>query len=452
MVVDRLWLWLRAPESLALFLALLAASLGLAQVIPQMPAGLDGPDGRQQWLATLSPAGRSLAEQMQPLALHRIFLSPWFWLPAAGLILSALVAAADYLPLARARLNPNPERTPGPPFLARSLERTGRIHRQPQEYLADLQAEMAAAGYRCRPEPDPATEARWVVAARHRWSWLAPLSIYGGLILLLAGLALSVWRGPGESVALRPGAAANTRLAGQPILLRELAIRQDGAGTVVGGEARLAFSPGEAAPGVDWPLFRPFLWRNRLVWLYGVQPLLRVSVRDDAGRPLVLFPAQPEIEPSTDLELELPRGSRSALFSGPQSRWAMRVTYFGPQAGPGEQFQVELLRYGETEPEPPVPVEADGAFRIGELSGQVDLDHSLRAFATPGWDQLLMLLGGALLLGGVAVLLWRPPALLIVSLYVRGSGGQATIYAETLGSPGRLQAELAAFLTEEGDA
>jgi hypothetical protein len=448
--LDRLWLILRSPGTLALLLVILVGVIALAQLVPQLPAGLDGPEAEQRWLLALPAPQRALVERTSPAILNRIFFSPWFWLPVAAIMLSILLATVDYLPAVWPRLHPGQTSPPPAPFLTQTVTCVGRIHREPDAYLADLQVAFEALGFVCTVPV--AEDNRSLVALRGRWSWLAPLAVYGGLGLALTGFAIGLWWIPAQTVTLQAVTNRTVDVGGQSLVLNTLNVRRDVGGTVVGGSARLAASNDDHVLALEWPLYQPVRWRGRWIWLTDVQPVVKVSVVDASGQALSLIPAQGDAVPGPILALPLAADSRSVLFSGPRGRWAMQVTYHGPVVVPAQRFTVQMLRLGNDEPDPPVPVMTDGTFGTGGVFGHVTLEYRLRIFVSRGWDLLLFLIGGSLLLsGGLAVVL-RTPELVTVNLNVRGSGGQATARGETLGDSAHLAADLTRLLADPEQA
>ncbi|MFQ5612868.1 MAG: cytochrome c biogenesis protein ResB [Anaerolineae bacterium] len=447
---DRLWGVLRSPETWAFLLILLAAVMLLSVLIPQAPANFEAPEAQGRWLAGLSPGRRALAERGIPFGLHRLFSTAWFWLPAAALSLSSLVAAADGVAAIGQRLWPDAGGGDvADLFLSRRVQRVGRIHRKSEAYLAQLRAKLAAAGYRCLP-PEPENP-RSLVAVRHRWSWLSPLLVYLGLALMLIGLAAGARWGASETTVLRPQGAEVRAPFNRVVTLRQVDFKVDPLGQVVGGTAHVAFSAGGDRSNESWPLHRPLLRAGWLIWVVDVVPVIKVSMTDLRGNPQFLFPDQPETRPGTSLRLGLEADTRSALFFGPQRQWAMQVTHHGYLAAPGQQFSLRLVHLGQGQAAPPVWADADGAFEVEQLSGQVALEHNVRVFASRAWHYLLVALGGMALLSGVLALILAPPSLITISLNVKGFGGQATAQGETFGSVASLADTLADLLADTGE-
>ena len=206
-VLDGLWRAVASPRALYFLLVWLSCVVGLSLIVPQSPHGIEDPLVRSQWLANLPREMWLPVERMEPLGVFRLFTSVWLRLPLSLLLAHALVVLAARTPSIWQRIvDPGGSLTrpwEETHLLGKSFRREGPCPETSAELCQLISGRLVSTGHCVLVDPG----AHSLVAWRGRWGWLAPVSIYAGLVLLAMGLMLQSWLGQVHELNLQPGSA-----------------------------------------------------------------------------------------------------------------------------------------------------------------------------------------------------------------------------------------------------
>jgi cytochrome c biogenesis protein len=195
----------------------IAASVGVA--LQQLPdyALLSASDyalEMGQLRALYEPTLGPLVDVFERLGLFRIFTAPWFTALLALLTVSITVCTLDRLPKIRAATARSRVEQPGS-FFDASLAGRGTMHlataltAEESEHAATRVAQqMRARGWEASTSPDPEASGGQIVHGdRFRRSYRFTLVMHTGLVLLIAGAALSGALGYTQGILLTNGEA-----------------------------------------------------------------------------------------------------------------------------------------------------------------------------------------------------------------------------------------------------
>lgn len=433
-----LWLTLRSPEMLAGSLFALAVAVALGAIIPQQPVHFSTPADFVVWLSDLPQFYRQAFQFFNLSGLFTVYRTVWFWLPAAGLVLVSLIVLADYVPATLVRLKKPgadffPELHPHP--LSHQRRVTLRLI-APQNAaestvadsgatLAQLQQNLGRAGFTVahRGEQD-------VVAARHRWRWLAPVLLPAGILLLMAGVvAQTIW-GQAETVLLSAQSARPINFIGAPIRLVSFTPITAFTGNLLGGELALATAAGDP---VLARLHQPARLNGWWLIPTKLQPMAQISFADQAE--------------AEKMAMAIPDIARPIYFAYPDKNLLFELRY---QVTPPHY---RLVLTGAPGRQPVTRV--DGSFSVpgAGLTGRILIEDKilLKAYKIPG---LLFFLAGGLSLLAVSVMLFLPaPAIVTLRIITKGRGSKIESLIETPGYNAAAEAVVnAALLLEQEEA
>ena len=167
-----------------------------------------------QLRALYEPTLGPLVDVFERLGLFRIFTAPWFTAMLVLLTVSITVCTLDRLPKIRAVTARSRVEQPGS-FFDPSLAGRGAIHldtaltAEASEHAATRVAdEMRARGWEASTSPDPeAPGGKIVLGDKFRRSYRFTLVMHTGLVLLIAGAALSGALGYTQGILLTNGEA-----------------------------------------------------------------------------------------------------------------------------------------------------------------------------------------------------------------------------------------------------
>ena len=195
----------------------IAASVGVA--LQQLPdyALLSASDyalEMGQLRALYEPTLGPLVDVFERLGLFRIFTAPWFTALLALLTVSITVCTLDRLPKIRAATARSRVEQPGS-FFDASLAGRGTMHlataltaEQSEDAAARVAQQMRARGWEASTSPDPEASGGQIVHGdRFRRSYRFTLVMHTGLVLLIAGAALSGALGYTQGILLTNGEA-----------------------------------------------------------------------------------------------------------------------------------------------------------------------------------------------------------------------------------------------------
>ena len=433
------WYFFRRPQLTVVLAGALILAAGVGWLLPQQPAGLSNAD---VWIAALPAPVRLWGQPLFWLGFAKIFQSGWFWVPAALLLLNSLVALADYLPGARARMGQTIPSIEWQHPLAGRIEQVARLPRSPDAWLATLQHRLAAQGFAvCQPAED---EGRLIGAVRRRWAWWGPVALYAGLALLVGGFLVSSGFGQVQSLSLFPGQSQNSRLLPGRFELTPIEWGQTAQETLVFWPDQ----PEVPARAYSIRLFNP-AWFGGMVWLpVGRTPLLSVEVRNAANARLRLIPVQEDLPPADRLHLPLPADGAPLYFLIPAVNLAVQVQ--PNPADPLHLYNIQVRR-GANEPVTPENglAQAGQPFALDDLTVTISPSQTVNLVTYADPALAVYLLAAALLLGGLAATLLWPPVQVWLMPEVKGLGGQLYGVLEKIGPLEQSGQFLAQLLTPE---
>jgi hypothetical protein len=440
------WHVLVAPETLLALMGLIALSLVLGTLIPQIPPRMSGDP--QAWLAgqpsMLSP-GNGLIRALGLFDLYRTF---WFRmvLVLTGLVLFVwAVESADLAWQATRRTDWTAQ------TLTSWTRHAVRIHvpsdlPRPvaQSRLGDF---LTLHGYRWDNVLDP-PGIHWIAKRREIALWMWPLA-YGALTLSLVGLAIvgsggwqdEDWRpAPGEILPVGHG--------------RPYAVRLDAFRLQFGKDGR----PCDYRSDISWlendqvvrkdvaGVGRPATFRGMAVRQIGYLPILEVQAWDTVGRPLTIQVTG--LDPGSTSEMGQLFPSEQAqlqILVPPRDRF-LTLTFepTGIRGRPG--FHVLLTQEGETETQTLGFLYESGSVAFDDVRVDVDLSYGpiLRMDSRPAMSVVI----GGMVIGLVSLGLgWTLPSMMWVALAQDGECATTVrIQAMPGTSAGRELARLASRL------
>jgi hypothetical protein len=378
-ILDTLWYAGSAAETLMVLLALLALTLGLATVFPQLPPRLVGTTA-DRWLASTAGNYPGFGRLLGQIGIFAIFESSWLR------VVGALLAFNVALRLA---------------IQAAALVQLARDRRNPATFLATGGGDAGAAGVKTRPT---------ILAT------CGALMAYTGALIILAGLFLNGiagWRA--TEIALASGSSTALRETDGPWLsLEEL----KGSETdpiariaLAGKEDKEPTSAGQIAVG------QPIRWANLWIALRSAGPALAATARDSRGRPLLLQSLEPDSagglnqgKVSEEVHLLFQQTQAEQEFALPSANLSFRVVSYPslPEQGIDVPvFLVEVYKGDEAAPALSDFVVDNATLMLNgtRLELQRDRYAIVDVANLPGLIPLL--LGGLAILGGITIVaLW----------------------------------------------
>ncbi len=432
--IDRVWRLLTGQRAASLLLSLLALTLLVGLVLPQMPGELAQDDMAARWLAETGNRYGPLGRLLQAAGFFDIRHSAWLsgLLGAFAFIILLRLAdsAGDSLrrlgQAAPAAWTGIARRWP----LQSSLQLSGDLDAALDELGKDLRSE----GWRVGTLIDDA--GAHLSAERSALSLLALPALYAGLLLLLAGLWLGQVFGWQEAgLTLAPG--EQTQLARDDQLSLSLIRQADGSQAVAAGP-------------VDGPLtVRPFSARGSVrvqgitVRRTGEGLALVVDAASQSGDKIQLqrLEDQAALQYTLNLIFDQPRAER--VFLAPSRQLAFSVVAFPalPERGfSGPTFLVQAFQVGRRDPLVNQFVEGDASLTIegDRYDLQAGQYVTVRASRDPGaW---VTAAGGLLALLSLLLSIWQPQGQLDLHLQ-RQRGGMISASASLRPSPLWREAE-----------
>ncbi|MEM4723804.1 MAG: cytochrome c biogenesis protein ResB [Candidatus Hadarchaeum sp.] len=357
--LDSLWRILASPYLTTLLLLCLAVLIGLGIILPQRPKeAITDPRANSLWLTPLRERYHSMADWFIRLGLLDIHHSLWMRGLLGLLAFNLLLATVDLI-------------HPRHPWHA-SLERELVFHvssfaASPEHVLGRMQQTVHSQRYRFLKQND-----RLACADR---SWVFPLAVYIGLLLVIGGFAVSErtawWE---DGLALRPG---QVRPLGHGT---NLALRADTieayTGPVNGGRMELTFlrSEGETAKRT-LHTYAPSFYQGLLFYLTSTEPVLLIQAQDAGGQNLPLRTPETgatqfmevalhfreaespryivvlDLLPGSQLSRQFQQSGLERYVLVPARDLSLRLLYQPPHSKDAlPTFQVEAFRGAETSP------------------------------------------------------------------------------------------------------
>jgi hypothetical protein len=398
-----------------------ALALLLRLLLPQQ----ETPDETASvWLVNLPLWLQPWGEPLFFLGFSRIFQSLWFWLPLALLLLSSLVALADYGPPARQRAGQGAGELEWQHPLARRTEQSVRLPPNPDAFLDKLRERLQAEAFVLEAPADE--NQRLVKASRRRWAWWSVPGSYGGLLLLGLAFIIGFFSLKSERLSLLPLQAEPSKLFNGTLELSQLDSNWS--------PARLIYRPqgGQPQP-LTWRLYQPAFFQNLVVLPVAAQPVLTVEAKDALGQPLRLMPVQADLPPATRLNLPAADPAEPFLIFIPSASLSFQIAPIPDR--PTDDYNIQVLRTGESEPSQNFSVNLGETFEINDLTITISANYSLELIARR--DPALPLYGLSLALIGLSLLVLRvwPPWHIWLIPEVKGRGGQLYGVVETMDRP-----------------
>jgi hypothetical protein len=394
-ILDTLWYAGSAAETLMTLLALLAVTLGVSAIFPQLPDGLQGATA-DRWLASTAANYAGTGQFLRQVGVFTVSQSAWLRVLLAALVFNVALRLA---------------------IQASALARLIR-HRRGS-------ASAAQSPSRHQPSTIPQTA--------------GPLLAYAGMLILVGGLfvnSLIGWQATG--IALAPGSSVPMGPAGRYWLsLEELA------GSEANPVARIGLASGQDAPPDSMSEIsagRPVRGANLWIALRAAGAALQATARDARGRPLLLQSLEPGLqqgEVSEELHLLFRQTQAEQEFALPSANLSFRVVSYPSLPEKGIETPVFLVEaYRGDDPAPVLSdLVVDQAILV--LDGTtLELVRDRYAIVDASYMPGLMLffLGGLAILAGVSLSLYsrRPTATDAMAradgaaLATPQEGGQAT--------------------------
>lgn len=399
-ILDALWRMGSSRIARLVLLALLALSIALGTLLPQLPpAAASDTATANRWLSTTATRYGMWGRMLRALDLFDIAQAFWFRLLLALLAFHLLLRTAEAAQTAWATLRSR-RLPPIPPDVSHdsSISLPLPLH----EAIDTIRTRLAAHRLRvlAEEEEEPTTAAH-LYADRARPGALGPLlSNIGGLILL-AGMFLNGVLGwqmtdlllaPGQEINLGHGTGFTLRLE---------------KATPVEGRRILFLEAGGRTTSYPLGFGRPALHKGISVHQTGEGPALTVTGEDEEGQPLTLQPLTAEGPAAESISFIFDQPQAEHHLTVPARHLALRIV---AQAGPPEgqlSFQVQAYQSGHSAPLLDTFITEDKVLEVADtrLRFRPQRYAVLQAVHAPGLA--LLLAGGLLLLlGAILPSIW----------------------------------------------
>lgn len=437
-----LWRVAAAPQTLLLLIGLVALTLALGSLIPQIPPqALNDP---QAWLAVqqgLSGPGNGL---IRTLGLYDLYHTLWFrlLLVLTGLALFVWLVESAELALHATRSSSDQERnawTAGDlnSWWSRSYQIPLPLSLSLDDAQALLRRYLIQRRYRLSVVADLLPQ-NWVVTRREHLLWAQPV-IYAALLVVLIGLAiLNTWGWQGEEWQPAPGdsqAVGNDSPYSVRLDTFDMWLEDDGQLRGYRSELTWLKEDLSAVPDVA-EIGRPATLQGVAVRQVGYVPAVRMRAWDGADRPLAL---QVGGDPRTSFgEVEITFASPEAqpLIFVPSQDMFLVLT-FEPLCNTGQPaLHVDVVRAGGASQQALGVLYESGTVLASDLRLVVDLAYRpiLRTDYRPG---MALVAAGALLAVIALAVAWIASPCLV---WVTTGPGEQSPMAILLLTPAGLKA------------
>jgi len=407
--LDALWRIASGNTTHLVLLALLALSLVLGSLLPQLPAAdAVDPATANRWLSTTVTRCGTLGTLLRTVGLFDIAHAFWFRLLLALLAFHLLLSAVEAAQTAWAALS-NRRRPPLPSSDA-PHEASASLPPPLRKAVDAVRSQLAASGLRVpgeQQEEETPTGA-FLYADRARIGVLGPLlKSIGALLLLLGMFVNSAWGwqtgdlllAPEQEVALGRDTGLRLRLA---------------QATHAASSGQLLFLDGNGQ-AIARPLgiARPARYRGISVHQKDDGAALMVRGEDQAGQPLTLHPLTAEGTAGDSVSLTFDQPQAERHLTVPDHNLALRIvaqTSASEDEADQVTFMLQVYQGGSSEPILETSIRESSVLEVDEARFEFRPARYtvLRVAHSPGLAGLSA--GGLLILLGVTVpLIW--PAL-----------------------------------------
>jgi hypothetical protein len=427
-LLSPVWRFFAAPQVLVTLLGLVALTLLLGTLIPQIPP--EAMDDPETWLAMQSGSWSRISGFVQTLGFHDLLHSPGFRLLLALAGLTLFVWLADSAALAWRATGWNPRQRPswspeafgywGRNALELSADSPGILNSTESQTWESL-VEQGFRVSRVSDQPLP----NLVAHKRAPALWAFPV-FHGALLAALAGLTVgAIWGWRTQDWQLLPG--DNQAVGhGTPYVLRLDAfdLQLDETGRLLDYRSHITWLEDGAEIGKGVAIsHRPLMFRGLTVRQPGYAPVVKLRGRDSAGRPVALQLGGEEPDSSADLTVTFPTPSTQQLILVDDDEQFV-VLSFQPLSAEGKpSLHLDLLGEDGTERQPLTILHESGSVEIGDMRLELELAYRpiLRVERRPGPS--LVVGGAALAVLALAVAWLASPQLVWIALGDREEGG-----------------------------
>jgi cytochrome c biogenesis protein ResB len=422
------WLWhiLRNPKITVALLILLTLVLMVGLLLPQQQVTIAGnATARTVWLNDLPVWIQPFGGVLYTLGFAQIFYTPWFWIPAALLLLNSLIALADYTPGCWRRMLRGAPPVDWQHPLACRVEYSVRLSHFPDDFTELFQIRFNQQGFiSYNPSLEPQ---RTKVAFQRRWGWLGIPLFYTGLLTLLIAFVLTFFFLEVEYFTLSPIQSRYVNLLEGQLDL--MAVDPNN------GIDQLKLTPDDEGISqlLTWRHYRPSMVNNTIVIPTSGSPIITIEVSDD-GELIELDPLPENLPPIKRLNLALTDGvDDSIYFTIPSMDTAVQIS---PGAST-DVFDVQVRRGDAAELIDNISVKPGEEFEINGMTALLTLEHSINVIVRNDAGLPFYILAVILILGGIILTLLRPAVIWLVP-EVKGIGGQLYGVIETFGSEKKM--------------
>jgi len=433
------WYALRSPRTTGILIGIVAMVLLLGLIIPQQSSSVSTNTARLAWIVNLPSWLQLWGDILFFLGFSHLFQSIWFWLPLALLLLSSLIALADYGPGSWRRVQKTIPSLDWQHPLAYRAEYSARLPESPDKFLETLKASLIEKEFRLYESAE--LNQRMIGAVRRRWSWLGPVAFYVGLIGFITALSISHYFLQADNFTLLPLEPQVSSLFEGEFKLADI-----DASRGISSVNYLANETEQSPAPLTWRLYQPAFFQQALILPMAIDPILTIEAQDTSGALLRLIPSQENLFPAERLYLPLDEANSPLYFLIPSAGLAFQVL---PDPANKNVFNVQVRRGSEPSPSAEIKAQAGQAFEIDGLAVIMSLNSNLNvtALRDPAW--LLYLIGLVLIATAALLIFWQSPLQLWLIPEVKGRGGPLYSVVEKLGSVAEMPQFLDKLLNTE---
>jgi hypothetical protein len=449
-----LWRVFSAPQTLMVVAGLIALSLVVATVVPQIP--LQALDDPNTWLAVQSGSVAAQNSLVRMLHLYDVYHSFWFRLLLVLAGMTLFVWLVDGAELAW---------------------RASRRKTWPQEAFAHWRHRASQARVLSSVDTGDALDRvrRFLTAHRYHWAevagfpvpnlvasrrgaslWALPVALFAFLAALVGLAIMGTWGWQSADWQPAPG---DTWIVGHDSPLR---LRLDGfappsgeTGQPCAYRSQLTWMEGDTSLNeVSLAAGRPVTRQGITVRQVGYVPVARMRATDDAGRPLALLPAGEERSLPGQVDVTFASPEARPVVLVPDENLLLMLAFEPPDPGGAASLQVALLEDGGTRVRPAGAVSESGSVEVDGV--RLDLALAYRPLLRVGHRPAMGLLVAGMALGLLALAVgWLWPARLVWFSVAPGKESETLVRMLAPLGPGesrwlpRLAADLREVLSDE---
>jgi cytochrome c biogenesis protein ResB len=276
-ILKRPWRWLASPGVLAVLIVALLAVMLLGTLLPQLPEVAPGTAQLAEWQALAQARYGALTPFLEAAGAYRLYRTPLLWVPLALLAVATLSCVVQrwqgYWRAAFGQPVRLPETTLGAASHACIIEPSSGHDPERLDALSDMvRRALDRRDYRVRAEG--ASDAVWLRGDRNRLSRLGTLAEHLAVLLVLAGVGVSLVFGWRETFMIEPGRTAEVGHA------TGIALRNDGFeieryadGSPAAYRAQVTVESGEEIQRRKIGVNQPAVQRGARLYLQGYRPM-----------------------------------------------------------------------------------------------------------------------------------------------------------------------------------